>query len=109
MSRSRDRRRPTREPPRALDAIMVAYGAERFTVLSFEPMQEGVDLTRAEQAILEHIVRGRTNEKIAEARGTSVRTVANQITSIMKKTGARSRLELVWRAYGVPIEPESPR
>ena len=35
------------------------------------------------------------NSAIAEARGTSVRTVANQIQAIFKKLGVSSRSELV--------------
>ena len=52
-------------------------------------------LTTAERDVLASLRRGWTNTAIATARGASERTVANQIRSIMEKTGLGSRRALV--------------
>lgn len=51
-------------------------------------------LTDAEKSVLAEVVAGRSNLEIARTRGTSERTIANQVTSIMRKIGGRSRSEL---------------
>ncbi len=51
-------------------------------------------LTAAEREVAEAALRGRSNAQIAAARGTSVRTVANQFACVLRKTGAGSRREL---------------
>jgi DNA-binding CsgD family transcriptional regulator len=58
-----------------------------------------LDLTPAERAVARLIVEGRSDAEIAKARGVSKRTVAKQIASILDKTGTRSRVELVARAF----------
>jgi DNA-binding NarL/FixJ family response regulator len=50
-------------------------------------------LTRAEQAIVLEFVAGSSQRVIAGARGTSMRTVANQVASIFRKLNVRSRIE----------------
>lgn len=52
-------------------------------------------LTAAERAIVARIVAGDSNRAIAVARGTSTRTVANQVAAIFAKLGVASRAELV--------------
>jgi DNA-binding CsgD family transcriptional regulator len=56
-------------------------------------------LTPAERSVLELLVSGASNARIAQVRGASVRTVANQVASVLKKLRASSRFELV-RRYG---------
>ena len=56
-------------------------------------------LTSAEREVLARIVRGESNQTIATARKTSVRTIANQVASLLRKTGAASRFDLI-RRYG---------
>lgn len=51
-------------------------------------------LTEAEHDVMFHAVRGASNAEIAELRGTSTRTVANQLASIYRKLGLCSRTEL---------------
>jgi DNA-binding CsgD family transcriptional regulator len=51
-------------------------------------------LTGAELAVATALVEGASNQQIAIARGSSVRTVANQVASIFRKLGVRSRGEL---------------
>jgi DNA-binding NarL/FixJ family response regulator len=48
-------------------------------------------LTLAEQEILAMIERGQRNEQIATQRGRSVKTVANQVAAILRKTATTSR------------------
>jgi DNA-binding CsgD family transcriptional regulator len=55
-------------------------------------------LTGAEREVIACILAGLSNAQIARARRTSVRTVANQIAGIFKKTGARSRAEIATAA-----------
>jgi len=51
-------------------------------------------LTSAERAVAEAVMRGMANAAIAKERGTSERTVANQIRRVFAKLGVRSRGEL---------------
>jgi DNA-binding CsgD family transcriptional regulator len=51
-------------------------------------------LTATERHVAELASGGATNAEIALARGTSVRTVANQIASIMRKLGVSSRVAI---------------
>lgn len=52
-------------------------------------------LSSAEQAVVAAIFAGKSNADIAKERGTSVRTVANQVASIFRKLGVKSRAQLV--------------
>jgi DNA-binding NarL/FixJ family response regulator len=75
---------------------------------------EGQILSGAEQAIVEAVLRGRSNREIAEERGTSVRTVANQMASIFRKLCVGSRSELAAANFvadslpgpAVPLTPQ---
>ena len=51
-------------------------------------------LTASERAVVELVERGCSNRQIAELRGASARTVANQLTMAYKKLGVTSRREL---------------
>jgi DNA-binding CsgD family transcriptional regulator len=51
-------------------------------------------LTAAERAICEQLLRGDSQRAIAERRGTSVRTVANQVSRIFEKLGVHTCAEL---------------
>ncbi len=54
-------------------------------------------LTPSEEDIVERLLRGASNAAIARARGTSERTVANQLQRIYRKHGVFSRAELIAR------------
>jgi DNA-binding CsgD family transcriptional regulator len=54
-----------------------------------------VALTAAEHEVLKLLQRGQTNREIASARNSSPNTVANQVGSLMRKTGAPSRRALL--------------
>jgi DNA-binding NarL/FixJ family response regulator len=66
-------------------------------------------LTSAEIAVAELAVAGLGNAEIGRRRGTSERTVANQLASIYRKLGVGSRTELVAHlgeiAAGAPRTP----
>lgn len=57
--------------------------------------EEIAGLTRAEQEVLQALRKGWTNAAIARERGSSERTVANQVRAILGKTGRPSRRALV--------------
>ncbi len=90
------------EPPAGPRVTPLAVGPERLVVLSF-PVGAAPNLpalTPAERQILAAILRGMSNDEIARERGRSVRTVANQIAALFRKTGVRSRAELARRLFG---------
>jgi DNA-binding CsgD family transcriptional regulator len=94
------RRRRTRSPdPTPVDVRATTFelGGERLAVLSFPvPLDVLPDcLTAAEREVGRALLDGHTNAQIAVARGTTVRTVANQVAAIFRKTGVRSRAEFV--------------
>ncbi len=85
-----------------MDGHTFTIGSAEFLVLSF-PLRPASSsgtaigtgkLTEAEHAIMGHLIAGLSNDKIARSRGTSARTIANQITAIYRKMGVRSRREL---------------
>ena len=51
-------------------------------------------LTEAEREVAELVVEGRTNAEVAAHRGTSARTVANQLARIYRTLEVGSRAEL---------------
>lgn len=76
-----------------------ASGEDSYVIVSL-PVSAGQwqrDLTDAELDIALWILQGESNKRIAERRGTSVRTVANQIAGIYQKLGVTSRAELAAR------------
>lgn len=66
---------------------------QRVRIISV-PLASDVVLTPAERDVARRAARGESNEAIARARGSSVRTVANQMAAILRKVGARGRSEL---------------
>lgn len=51
-------------------------------------------VTTSERAVMDQLLGGASNRQIAVLRGTSERTVANQVSSIFRKLGVSSRLDL---------------
>lgn len=89
-------------PPKGLAVETFTAEGEEFLVFSWEdgPPSERLDLTVAEREVLALVVRGDSNAAIARARSTSARTVANQLASLLRKTGAISRFDLIRRFAG---------
>jgi DNA-binding NarL/FixJ family response regulator len=85
--------------------------------VSGEALEDGVDLafevamdaaamgelTSAEERVALYVLEGRSNADIALLRGTSERTVANQIAAVFRKLGASGRVELVRRLVAARI------
>jgi DNA-binding NarL/FixJ family response regulator len=69
-------------------------GGQQYLVVSESIAPAHESLSTAEREIAALIVAGRSNADIARARGVSVRTVANQVASILRKMNAGSRFEL---------------
>jgi DNA-binding CsgD family transcriptional regulator len=89
-------------PPKGLEVKTVG-SRDEFVLLSWpSPSTEPVDdeLTPAERDVLSLVVSGASNAAIARHRGTSVRTVANQMARLLTKLNAGSRYELIQRFGG---------
>jgi DNA-binding NarL/FixJ family response regulator len=82
--------------PADLAAHTFSAGGQEFLVLSYSvAMNEpAAELTDAERAVVAAVLEGRTNAAIASMRGTSPRTIANQVAAVFRKLGVRSRTEL---------------
>jgi DNA-binding CsgD family transcriptional regulator len=52
-------------------------------------------LSAAERDVAMAVLQGLSNAEIAAFRGTAPRTVANQVASLLRKLGARSRTEAI--------------
>lgn len=85
---------------RGLELTEFQVEGEEFAILSW-PLdapsgpRPAFRCTDAERAVLRLLVDGASNVAIARARGCSPRTVANQVASLLRKAGARSRFELI--------------
>lgn len=71
-------------------------------ILTMDPRAHmgAADLTPAEQEILRMLELGLSNADVARARARSVRTIANQVASLLRKTGAPSRRALIAKVAG---------
>jgi len=99
LSMSRLRTAVRRAPfslPRGTRAEVAAHGGRAAVRLSFPAPKTNWSeaLTSAEKDVAGDILAGLANGAIGKKRGSSVRTVVNQVASIFKKIGAHSRLEL---------------
>jgi DNA-binding CsgD family transcriptional regulator len=61
-----------------------------------------VALSAAERDVATLVAEGLTNAAIGKRRGTSIRTVANQMASIFRKLGLKSRHDLAARIASLP-------
>jgi DNA-binding NarL/FixJ family response regulator len=91
-------------PPANLVAERFDVDGQEFVAFSWDaaagiPQLE--HLSTAEREVCAMIVSGASNAEIARLRGTSARTVANQVAAIMKKLGAASRWEIMARFAGL--------
>jgi DNA-binding CsgD family transcriptional regulator len=78
------------------DLIALESEDGELAVLSFTlPGDDAISLSSAESDVVRHLLAGRSNSEIAALRRCSTRTVANQVASLFRKLGVRSRLELV--------------
>ena len=92
-------RAPAVAAPRGLEAYSFSINSDDYLVLTFPVQEGGADppsdgLTSSECAVLALVLGGHSNAEVARVRGTSVRTIANQLGAIYRKLGVGSRREL---------------
>jgi DNA-binding NarL/FixJ family response regulator len=83
--------------PRAEDAVHVfslRHGDEDLLVFSAAVESAPPALTPAQFAVAQALARGASNAEIARERGTSLRTVANQVAAIFARLGVGSRRQV---------------
>lgn len=82
--------------PTGMRSSRFAVGADEYLVISYEldDPKPSESLTAAERDVALFLVRGWSLVRIAKARRTSRRTIANQAQAIYRKLGVTSRLEL---------------
>ena len=93
--------------PAGLEALSFGDGDDEQVVLVV-PLPEWelpAVLTAAEREVARAVLDGRSAGEIARQRGTSVRTVANQVQSIYQKLGVGSRVELAARCVRATSKP----
>ena len=80
-----------------MKAWRVQGDRDEYIVISMASVDSWVGdrLTAAERNVLEALIRGCSNLEIARERGTSPRTIANQVASIFRKFEVVSRAELM--------------
>jgi DNA-binding NarL/FixJ family response regulator len=84
----------TKDAPR-IRFFSLAHGGEELLVLSIPAEASATAaLTAAELEIARAIAAGATNAEIARRRGTSVRTVGNQVASILRRLEVDSRAQV---------------
>lgn len=81
-------------------SLRLRVGDEQIAIYGFpsDAPREGAagpTLTEAELVVAAALVTGASADEIARARGTSPRTVANQIAAIHRKMGVDSRMSLL--------------
>lgn len=79
------------------DAIRQRLGMNDALALKLAhlPLRPPMRLTPGERQVITLIAHGKSDAQIAKARGTSVRTVLNQVTSVFRKLGIKTREELL--------------
>ncbi len=91
-------RRTELAPAMRAVAIEARLGAIELAVAGVDLRMDDLALSSAERAVVQALLRGLSDREIAIERGTSERTVANQLRSIFRKLGVASRAELIARA-----------
>jgi DNA-binding NarL/FixJ family response regulator len=102
---TRPKERTAHRPEEEARTFRFVHDGQEYLVLS-EPLRPAPRelLTPAELDIAQAIVRGASNADIARMRGTSVRTVANQVASILGRLGASSRSQVAAKLGCVDFE-----
>lgn len=98
-------------PPEDLRVDTFQVGRHRYVVCSYggSNVSFPFGLSEAEWLVALLLIAGHSNAQVAEMRGVSVRTVANQVNAVFRKVGVHGRRELAaaWGA-GTIGRPEPP-
>jgi DNA-binding CsgD family transcriptional regulator len=100
LSRSLEMAPSELPPPQHLQVWSFTVGEDQFALIEFPLVPSrfernpGRPLSPGEQAVVELVLRGLSSTEIARVRGTSRRTVANQLATAYDKLGVKSRREL---------------
>jgi DNA-binding NarL/FixJ family response regulator len=94
--------RPPTARPRQHLALSSANPSVVLVLPEPAPVVPSATLTRAEIEVVQLAARGLVNAEIAAARGTRMRTIANQFQAIFRKLRVGSRSELVRLMLGQP-------
>lgn len=87
--------RSAAEPPSGLRVGRLDVHGEELALFDWPAAPSlPVNLPTAEREVAELALQGLSNDDIARARGTSTRTVANQLASAYRRLGIGSRLQL---------------
>jgi len=83
--------------PGTSDVSFFSLGPDEFAIIPVagDPAPCLANLSAAETRVLAELAIGRSNREIATSRGTSLRTITNQVSAVFRKLGVRSRSELV--------------
>jgi DNA-binding CsgD family transcriptional regulator len=98
---------------KSLHAQTVRVAGEEYVVFSYDvderPLRlDAHRLTAAEKSVVTLLRAGLSSAEIATRRGTSVRTVSNQLAAIYGKVGVNSRRELCARLESERSSPTRP-
>jgi DNA-binding NarL/FixJ family response regulator len=86
---------------RATAASFVSHDGRQLCVIGVSRPDRALDrvLPSAELAVIRSLVEGLAYEEIAQRRGTSTRTIANQISAVFRRLRVSGRNELVQRLF----------
>lgn len=84
-----------KDPPADLVVTRFGSGSDEIVVFGFAIPDGSEPLTDAESAVVRAMLEAKSNAEIATERSCAVRTIANQVASVFRKLGVRSRSELV--------------
>ncbi|MBI3205770.1 MAG: helix-turn-helix transcriptional regulator [Myxococcales bacterium] len=80
----------------ACSCLAFHFGGDEFLLVSVQsPARALSTLTGAERDVVCGVLDQETNREIAARRGSSTRTVANQLAAVFRKLGVGSRAELI--------------
>lgn len=110
-SKTKDSNGVALPPPTSLEVRTLWVDGEEFALFEWPAPDAESDakLTPSEREVLALLAAGSSNQQIAQARGVSVRTVANQVASLLDKLNAASRYELIRRFGHQPGGPSTTR
>lgn len=74
--------------------ILITRVSDTIVISAPEPGLPG-RLSQSEKDIVRAAIGGRSNAQIAQTRGTTTKTIANQLYTIYRKLGVNTRQELI--------------